>query len=117
MPIRNFVSTLPALTVPDLAAVQEWYVALLGEATVVPDEGVLEWEVAPGHWIQLAEEKGHECAGSVIVETADVAELHASLLSEGFEVGDIVDYEVVKFAELTDPAGNTLQFVEVVDNA
>lgn len=65
---------------------------------------------------QLAEEKGHECAGSVIVETADVAKLRASLLSEGFEVGDIVDYEVVKFAELTDPVGNTFQFVEVVDN-
>lgn len=50
MAIRNFVSTLPVLIVADLAAVQEWYVALLGEATIVPDEGVLEWEVAPGHW-------------------------------------------------------------------
>ncbi len=116
MPIRNFVSTLPVLTVPDLAGVQQWYVALLGEATVVPDEGVLEWEVAPGHWIQLSEETGSNCAGSVIVETSDLAELHASLLGEGFDIGEIVDYEVVKFAELNDPAGNTIQFVEVVDN-
>lgn len=116
MPIRNFVSTLPVLNVPDLAAVREWYVALLGEASVVPDEGVLEWEVAPGHWIQLAEEAEHPCNGSVIVETADLTQLHSSLLGEGFDIGDIVDYEVVKFAELADPAGNVLQFVEVVDN-
>lgn len=101
---------------PDLTLVRDWYIALLGEATVVPDEGVLEWEVTPGHWIQLAEENGSNCAGSVIVETSDLAELHASLLGEGFEVGEIVDYKVVEFAELNDPAGNAIQFVEVVDN-
>lgn len=116
MPVRNFVSTTPVLSVPDLAAAQEWYVALLGEATLVPDEGVLEWEVAPGQWIQVTEDPERHGAGSVVVETADLTDLHASLLGEGFAVGEIADYDVVKLAELKDPAGNTIQFVEVADN-
>lgn len=105
-------SVIPVLPVDTLASVHDFYKALLGETDIEPADGVAEWEVAPGHYVQVCEVPERAGTGAVILGSTDIDALIQDLRKKGVEVSDAEDYGVVKVAVVLDPAGNEIQFAQ-----
>ncbi|MHA2787984.1 VOC family protein [Corynebacterium sp. S7] len=108
-------SVIPVLAVNKLSDVHDFYKSLFGETDIEPAEGVAEWEITEGHYIQVAEILERAGTNAVLFGCTDIDAFVAELRDKGVEVSDPVDYGVVKVAVTTDPAGNELQFAEEVE--
>ncbi|WP_018297843.1 VOC family protein [Corynebacterium lubricantis] len=108
-------SVIPVLAVNKLSEVHEFYKSIFGETDIEPAEGVAEWEVVEGHYIQVTEIPERAGKNAVVVGCTDIAAFVAELREKNIEVSDPVDYGVVIVAVTTDPAGNEIQFAQVVD--
>lgn len=115
MKLDSVVAVLP---VDNFDEAKAWYATLFGRpADVEPMDGIAEWQIAENAWIQVCVDAP---AGgtSVVIGVGDLVQ-HADLLTAaGVAAGEIVEYPgVVKTLGVTDPAGNTITFVEELTGA
>ena len=113
--LQNVVAVLP---VADHAAAVAWYQQWLGRAPdVVPMEGVIaEWRIADNAWIQVsALDAGAAGKSSVVIGVADVDAQRSDCAAAGVTVGDVDDLGFIKTAAALDPAGNTILFVQELE--
>lgn len=110
---HHFTSIISVINVNDYTAAKKWYIELLGEPTIEPEETTGEWNIA-NHWLQVTENSEHVGHSVVILGSDDIAAQVKLCKDKGQIVSDIQDFGVIKLAELKDPDGNTIQIVEEV---
>ena len=110
---RGATSITVGLPVSDVKAARAWYQRVLGKvADIEPVEGIVEFEVHPGSWLQLHD--GDQTAFRIGVE--DLEATRNRLLTSGIEVGPIERVEgVIAFCDFSDPDGNHLSLYQVLD--
>lgn len=109
-------SVVSVLSVRDHAAATAWYRSWIGrEADVVPVEGVAEWQLTAGGWIQVALDPERAGGSTVVVGVLDVVAQRQVCVDAGITVGDVLDYGVVKLVEVADPDGNKVVFVQEIE--
>jgi catechol 2,3-dioxygenase-like lactoylglutathione lyase family enzyme len=97
-------------------AARAWYERVLGRAPdFVPADGVYEWRLAPGAWLQLMAGEP-SAAGTGQIARLGVAEIEAArteLAAAGARVGDVTTIpDVVALCDVEDPFGNALSIYE-----
>jgi predicted enzyme related to lactoylglutathione lyase len=107
-------SVTTGLPVQDLGAAQEWYARVLGhEHELEPAEGLAEFEVHPGSWLQLMEEP--EGRPVFLIGVSDLEAERERLLALGIDVSPIEGIDgVIRFCDFRDPDGNELSLYQVV---
>ncbi len=114
----NYSNVVCVLYVGDYSEAVGWYEKWLGRAPdVTPDEGIAEWQLAENAWIQVsvAPDPGLVGKSTVVCGVIDLDEQCASCQSAGVTLSDTEDYGFIKLANATDPAGNTVVFVQEVE--
>ncbi|MEO1063307.1 MAG: VOC family protein [Actinomycetota bacterium] len=111
--LNSVVAILPAADHPTAVA---WYQRWIGrEPDVAPTEGVAEWQLAEAAWIQVTvPDETTTGPSSVVVGVDDLDLQRERCAAAGVEVGDVDDLGFIRLAAATDPAGNTVTFVQVV---
>jgi catechol 2,3-dioxygenase-like lactoylglutathione lyase family enzyme len=100
----------------DVSAARDWYARVLGRPPdIVPDEGVYEWRLAAGAWLQLlAGEPSPPGTGELVrLGVGDIDAARAALLAAGARVSEVTTItRVVSFCDAVDPFGNGLSLYE-----
>jgi catechol 2,3-dioxygenase-like lactoylglutathione lyase family enzyme len=100
----------------ELDAARDWYARVLGRPPdLVPDDGIYEWRLAAGAWLQLlAGEPSAAGSGQVArLGVAEVGAARAALEAAGARVGELTTIpDVVAFCDVEDPFGNGLSLYE-----
>jgi predicted enzyme related to lactoylglutathione lyase len=118
MSIPNINSVISVIPVKDFEKAFEWYKKLFGrDPDIVPMEGIAEWQLVENAWIQVSIDPERAGNTTVVVGVNDV-EAQCKIYSEAnFLVGEIVEYsELIKMAEIIDPEGNKISFVQDISN-
>jgi predicted enzyme related to lactoylglutathione lyase len=118
MSIPNINSVISVIPVKDFEKAFEWYRKLFGrDPDIVPMEGIAEWQLVENAWIQVSIDPERAGNTTVVVGVNDV-EAQCKIYSEAnFLVGEIVEYpELIKMAEIIDPEGNKISFVQDISN-
>ncbi|WP_070119784.1 VOC family protein [Bacillus marinisedimentorum] len=105
--------------VPDMKAGGEWYENLFErKADFAPHDGIKEWELFPGSWLQLAEGTPSEGSGPLRMGVKNIDAAKERVMNEL----NVADFEVhsreevpVKWGTFSDPWGNRLGFFEYHD--
>ena len=105
-----------ALRTRELDRAREWYAALLGRPPdLAPADGVHEWRLAPGAWLQLgAGEPSPPGTGQLLrLGVDDIEAARAELAAAGASVGDVTTIDgVIAFCDAEDPFGNVVSLYE-----
>ena len=112
---NNYSSVVSVLPVSDHGKAVEWYSKWLGRGPdVSPDEGVAEWKLAENAWIQVTAAPTPDAAGksTVVCGVRDLDKQRAVCERVGVTVGETQDYGFIKLADIVDPAGNKVMFVQ-----
>ena len=112
---NNFTSVISVLHVNDFEEAIGWYSNWLGRAPdITPDEGIAEWTLAENAWIQVSVAPDPSVAGkaTVVCGVHDLEVQCATCKKVGVSVGETQDYGFIKLADTTDPAGNSILFVQ-----
>ncbi len=115
MPNNNFTSVVSVLHVNDFAEAVEWYAKWLGrEPDVTPDEGIAEWKLVENAWIQVSVAPDSSLAGKsfVVCSVHDIEVQRAVCENAGVTPSETQDLGFIKLAQVSDPAGNTVMFVQ-----
>lgn len=76
-------------------------------------EGVAEYELSPGTWLQLSQAE-EVASSSLILGVEDAKECKQVLEQHHIETGELVDYEVVYVFDVLDPDNNQISFAQEV---
>ena len=110
---RPFTSLISVFAVSDLEKALAWYRTWLGEPDVVPMEGVAEYQVAEGAWLQLSNDDASLAGkGMMVLGVEDAKSYRQELIDAGVAVGELMDYEVVLTFDIADPDGNLISFAQ-----
>lgn len=114
--MSNLNSVIAILPAADHSTAVAWYRKWIGrEPDLAPAEGVAEWQLAEAAWIQVsAADEATTGTSSVVVGVDDLDLQRARCAAAGVDVGDVDDLGFIRLAAATDPAGNTVTFVQVV---
>ena len=100
----------------DLAGARVWYERILGRPPdLVPADGVYEWRLAPGAWLQLiAGEPAEPGIGQIArLGVAEIGAARAALEAAGARAGEVTTIpDVVAICDVEDPFGNALSIYE-----
>ena len=111
MPIVN---ALAGVMVSDLATTAAWYEQLLSRpADARPMEGLAEWKLADGGWIQVFQNTERAGSSSVTFLVSGLDDQLAELKAKGISIERTTMSDYVKTATVTDPAGNRVVFAEL----
>jgi predicted enzyme related to lactoylglutathione lyase len=111
MPIVN---ALAGIMVSDLTTAAAWYEQLLSRpADARPMEGLAEWKLADGGWIQVFQDTERAGSSSVTFLVSDLDDHLAELKAKGISIERTTTSDYVKTATVTDPAGNRVVFAEL----
>jgi len=110
----NIINIVAVVPVKDHEAAVAWYANLLGrEADIVPAEGVAEWELAENALLQVADDADRAGCTTVIIGVEDVDVQRDHCTEAGVALGELVEYPgVIRMAEIADPEGNIVAFVQ-----
>lgn len=110
--MSGFTNVVAVLPVADHAEALAWYRRWIGrDPDVEPMEGAAEWQLAEHAWIQVYNMPDAAGRTTVVVGVEDI-DAHVNKLAEvGVTCGAIQDYGFIKLSELSDPAGNKINFV------
>ncbi|HEY4072254.1 MAG TPA: VOC family protein [Herbaspirillum sp.] len=115
MSIKN---ALASLAVKDLASAVVWYEQLLGKpADSTPMPEVAEWEFERGGWLQVYQEPSRAGGGSVTLAISNLEKQIALLKKYNIDPGQPIISEKVKLVMIKDPDGNSIAFVEAIDQS
>ncbi|MGH3915225.1 MAG: VOC family protein [Pseudonocardiaceae bacterium] len=111
MSVTKVLSVVP---VADFEASIAWYERLLGrEVDAQPMPGLADWHLTDTAWVQVYRDVDR--AGSTALNFAvdDLRAHTAELAARGITLGEIITTtKDAKLAAATDPAGNTITFIE-----
>ena len=112
---NNFTGLVSVLHVCNFEEAVEWYAKWLGrQPDVTPDEGIAEWQLVENALIQVSATPDPSLAGKsyVVCCVRDVEAQKKVCLNAGVTVSEIQDLGFIKLAQISDPAGNTVMFVQ-----
>lgn len=112
---NNFTSVISVLHVVNFSEAIEWYSKWLGrQPDVTPDEGIAEWKLAENAWIQVSVAPDPSLAGKsfVVCGVHDVEVQRAVCKDADVTASETQDLGFIKLAQVNDPAGNTVLFVQ-----
>lgn len=112
---NNFTSVVSVLHVNDFDGAVEWYAKWLGrKPDVTPDEGIAEWQLAENAWIQVSVAPDPSLAGKsfVVCGVHNIEAQRAVCQDAGVTASETQDLGFIKLAQVSDPAGNTVMFVQ-----
>jgi catechol 2,3-dioxygenase-like lactoylglutathione lyase family enzyme len=105
-----------AIRTRDLDTACDWYARVLGRPPdLMPDDGVYEWRLAAGAWLQLVSgEPSPPGSGQIArLGISDIGAACAALESAGARLGEVTTIPgVVAFCDLEDPFGNGLSLYQ-----
>jgi predicted enzyme related to lactoylglutathione lyase len=108
------VNALAGIMVSDLTTAEAWYEQLLDRpADSRPMDGLAEWKLANGGWIQVFEDRERAGSSSVTFLVSGLEDQLAELKAKGISVDRTTTSHYVKTATVTDPAGNRVVFAEL----
>src|SRR5688500_11531220 len=108
------VNALAGIMVSDLAAAAAWYEQLLDRpADSRPMEGLAEWRLPDGGWIQVFHDETRAGLSLVTFMVSDRDAELAELKAKGILVDATTTSDYVKTATLTDPSGNRVVFAQL----
>jgi predicted enzyme related to lactoylglutathione lyase len=108
------VNALAGIMVSDLTTAEAWYEQLLSRpADARPMEGLAEWALADGGWIQVFQDKERAGSSSVTFLVSGLDDQLAELKAKGISIERTTTSDYVKTATVTDPAGNRVVFAEL----
>ncbi|TPD54370.1 MAG: VOC family protein [Thalassolituus maritimus] len=110
-PINSLVAVIP---VKDFDKASAWYATLLGrEADLIPVDEVAEWQLAEGAWLQVSTDPERAGSTTVVFGVDDLEQQRQLCNDAGITLGDVQEYPgVIKMADICDPEGNKVSFVE-----
>lgn len=94
MKLVQIKSAVTVFLVKDIEQSINWYKQWLGEPDSLPMEGVADYELSPGTWLQLSQAE-EVTSSSLILGVEDAKECKQVLEQHHIETGELVDYEVV----------------------
>ena len=113
MPIVN---ALAGIMVHDLDAAVAWYEKLLDRPPDRrPMEGLAEWRMHDGAWIQVYEDKQRAGFSSVTFAVHGFEQQLDELKAKAIPVESTTSSDYVKTATVQDPSGNRVVFAELTD--
>ena len=108
------VNALAGIMVSDLTTAEAWYEQLLSRpADARPMQGLAEWKLADGGWIQVFQDPDRAGSSSVTFLVSGLDDQLAELKSKGIAIDRTTTSDYVKTATVTDPAGNRVVFAEL----
>ncbi|OFC68789.1 VOC family protein [Alteromonas confluentis] len=114
MTTKNINGVISVLPVKEFDRALDFYTRLFErEPDIIPMDGVAEWQLLEGAWIQLSVDPEKAGSTSVVITVTDIDKHHHFCESNGLPIGDIIEYPgVIKLAEVSDPEGNKVSFVQ-----
>ncbi|WP_293268455.1 VOC family protein [Neptunomonas sp.] len=118
MPTQNINSVVSVIPVKNFELTLEWYRKLFGrDPDVVPMEGIAEWQLVENAWIQVSIDPERAGSTTVVIGVNDIEEQSKAFSDANLPIGEIVEYpEIIKMAEIIDPEGNKISFVQDISN-
>lgn len=116
MTIPQLKSVTFGITVEDLDAATAWYVRLLGvQPEVEPEEGIVEFCLLPGVWLQLSEGGTIQGGASINLQVANIDEGREALERLGIKAGPVERIpDAVALCDFSDLDGRPLSLVQVL---
>jgi len=112
---NNFTSIVSVLHVSDFDEAVEWYAKWLGrKPDITPDEGIAEWQLVENALIQVSVTPDPSLAGKsfVVCCVRNIEAQKVVCQNADVTVSEIQDLGFIKLAQISDPAGNTVMFVQ-----
>ena len=118
MSAQNVNSVISVISVKNFEEAFEWYKRLFGrDPDVVPMEGIAEWQLVENAWIQVGTDPDRAGTTTVVVGVNDIEAQRKTCLEANLSVSEIEEYpEIIKMAEITDPEGNKISFVQDISS-
>ena len=108
------VNALAGVMVSDLTTAETWYEQLLSRpADARPMEGLAEWKLADGGWLQVFQDKERAGSSSVTFLVSGLDDQLAELKAKGISIDRTTTSAYVKTVTVPDPAGNRVVFAEL----
>jgi glyoxylase I family protein len=110
MSIQHVLAVVP---VSDLPRSERWFASLFGRpADNNPMPTLVEWQVVPGGWVQVFDDRDRAGSGLLNFAVDDLDSHLADLRGRGVEPGEIADASKgVRLSTITDPDGNMIRFI------
>ena len=114
MTTKNINGVISVIPVKEFDKALDFYSRLFSRnPEIVPMDGVAEWQLLQGAWIQLSFDPEKAGSTTVVITVTDIDEQHHFCKSNGLPIGDVIEYpEVIKLADVSDPEGNKVSFVQ-----
>lgn len=114
--INSVVAVIPVKSFDDASA---WYETLLGrKPDLVPVEEVAEWQLVEGAWLQVSTDPDRAGGTTVVIGVDDIEQQRRLCEDAGIMLSDVQEYPgVIKMAEVCDPDGNKVSFVEDISTS
>lgn len=112
---NNFTSLISVLHVSDFDKAVEWYAKWLGrKPDITPEEGIAEWQLVENALIQVSVAPDPSLVGKsfVVCGVRDIEVQRVVCQNAGVSVSETQDLGFIKLAQASDPAGNTVMFVQ-----
>jgi predicted enzyme related to lactoylglutathione lyase len=107
-------SVVTVISVKNYEASVAWYSKLFKrQPDLVPIDGVAEWELVNNAWIQVAADSDRAGHASVVLVVDSIQKAHQECTDLALPISEVTEYPgVVRIAEIVDPEGNKVAFVE-----
>ena len=111
---ENIFSVIAVVAVKDQAKSEAYYQQIFGrKADLVPFEGVAEWKIAEGAWVQVGADPEKAGSSTVILGVTDVEKQREICKERGITLSETEEIPgLIKMAEAEDPDANKVVFVQ-----
>lgn len=108
------MKVLAVVPVADFDESAAWYARLLGRpADARPMPGLADWHLTDTAWVQVFRDPGRAGGTALNLAVDDLAGEAAALAGRGIRLGPVSTTDKdARLAAVTDPAGNTVTFVQ-----
>ena len=115
---ENINSVISVIPVKNFQESLTWYKRLIGrDPDVVPMEGIAEWQIVGNAWIQVAIDPDRAGNTTLGICVNDLEAQCKTCSVSNLPIGEIEEYpEIIKMAEIIDPEGNKISFVQDISN-
>lgn len=116
---KNIINLVSVISVKDQAKAEAWYKNLLGrDADIIPFEGVAEWKIAEGAWLQVTTDPERAGTSTVIFGVTNITKQRKTCDEIGVNLGETVEIpELIKMAEVEDSDANKVVFVQDISGS
>lgn len=111
----NFTSVVSILPVKDHAKALAWYKSWIGrDPDLVPMEGMAEWNVVEGGWIQVGLDPENAGGTTAVLGVRSLEQQLETCVQAKIKTSEVQDHGFIKMFTIKDPDGNQVAFVQEV---